>query len=328
MIFELDIHGELARLKSRLRVQPQDHEAAQRLGSLLEIAGGNPNSAAKYYLRAHLGRLGFADVAAATAALQATLQQTSDQPHVHLQLGEILARTGREDAAGRHFKLGTRWAASREEGFLIHYVPGTLAQVQKEEIFGERRAARRKIAEVFELPAQPAAEFIYYFYESRLHKRFVTGDGMPAHAFPRTAEIHAVHGPEYQLEGCHEEIHLLLRRLGKPAKMLQEGAAVYGDQGKLLEFWRKLARVPDRPRVAELLKDEAFLAANPYLAYSVAGLFTAYLIEAFGLDTYKRLYGSGGSQGAAVYAGLFGADPDGLERAMWAWVKSGIPGPS
>jgi hypothetical protein len=113
--------------------------------------------------------------------------------------------------------------------------------------------------------------------------------------------MHVVYGPIVKVEGLHEDAHVLLRSLGRPSKLFEEGAAMLADHGEAIHDYL-LDRLADQPPppVAPLVDDAVFKATDPDLTYPLAGSFVAFLLARHGTAVFQRLYPSSGAALAAA----------------------------
>lgn len=280
-----------ARYEAALARDPARLDLLARLGRLYEAVLRDEVRAERCHCL-HLVRSGgFASECEAEAALWTRVAGGVATPAERLALGHLLAFRGRREEARVHLAAGTVLYEVATAHFVFRAVPGSAADAAMAAIAAEREAGIAYLAELFALEGGLERPIRCTFYESRLHKEAVTGDGMPAHTLVAAAEMHLVWGPLLQVRGVHEDAHVLLGTLGRGSKLLEEGAAMFADRGAAvhLELAERLRTHP-RPALAALADDAVFAAADADLAYPLAGSFAAFLVERAGIAGFKRLY--------------------------------------
>lgn len=318
----VDPRSLIARLEARLTGEPTDAALHFRLGLLYEHLGGHAGEARRAYLAHCVCAWGYRDALAAEQALRAEAGRPDAAPLAHLRLGELLAHLERRDEAARALRRGTWWETVASRHYRLHVVPGSTASNERAQLVEQRERAWTAIHACYELDETPGPPIRWFYYESPLHKDVLTGDGLPAHALPLQAEVHAVYGPHLRVDGPHEDVHILLRRLGCPSRLLIEGAAEYAGLGHAAHA-RCARRLEARAAVDldALLDDEAFAAADLDDAYPLAASFVAFLIERGGLAAFRQLYATPPAETRAAFEPLYECDAATLAREWRAYVE-------
>jgi hypothetical protein len=281
----------IASLEKRIADNPDDLEGYYRLGSIYEHIVGDDARAKHCYLMQLVRTLGCENAEDAVRNLRETLEDDPDNCMAHIDLGQIFAYRNRFDDAERELRLGTRWHPHESPHFRFHVIPGSTAFRELEAIERMREDGLKKILETFQIDDEPGDRIDYFFYESRVHKGLVTDDQMPAHTFVERAEIHAVFGLNGRLETPHEDAHVVLGRIGRPPKLIEEGAAEYVQHGDEAHAWcTRVLGGANAPSVETLIDNEAFGLSDLYVTYPVAASFVGFLVERYGVDPFKRLY--------------------------------------
>jgi hypothetical protein len=229
------------------------------------------------------------------------------------------------------------WSVSESQHFQFHYMPGS--------------AAERDIARLANL-----AEASLQNIDARLGMDF---DGqMSIYFVPRVFwQGGATYGNKVQLISyldrnytgiqtwsyfTHEGTHALAQDLiqpkeegqGGPDGVLTEGLAVWASGGhyRLEPIDARAAVIAGSDRFIPL----AELRAGPFydfqheISYMEAGSFVGFLIERYGLDKFKELYGqatSDASHDDRLVQQLYGRDYAGLEGEWLAYLKGLEPAP-
>ncbi|MBM3285932.1 MAG: hypothetical protein FJY88_01060 [Candidatus Eisenbacteria bacterium] len=304
-------------LEAHLRDCPDDLTALDELEGICAGLGMGSSYARECHLR-HLARsLGHEGVDAALAALRSALDSPGHDAILHIHLAQILALQDRPCEAGEELLLGTKWRAIESPRFLLHLIPGSTADHEREEIAAALEAGLAELEELFDLRWERSRPIVYFLYESSLHKKLATGDPMPAHAHSRQAEVHAVHGRYLRVGALHESCHILLGSLGDPPMLMQEGAAEYAALREQAHstYLRARSRGGEL-HLGRLLDDPRFTEADPWLSYPMAGSFAGFLIRDRGVASFKDLYGSSKGDPRGAVRRVYGCSVDSLE-ARW-----------
>jgi hypothetical protein len=282
---------DVAALEARLAAGPAEPETYLRLAYLHQSLSGDEARAGACYLQHLVRSLGFHDAEDAERHLAALARRGDAGPMVHVRLGLLHGYQGRRKQAAGEMKRGAVWLGFDSGHFRVHVIPGSSAHDGAGEFLREREDGLRRIADLFELAIEPDLCIRYFLYESLLHKEIVTGDPMPAHVFPDRAEVHAVHGPGFALDNPHEDAHVVLRRLGRAPKLLDEGAAEYVHRGPAVHpLCRRIADRAPQVRVEDLADDTEFLSRDPFVTYFVAASFVGFLVERHGAPAFKEYF--------------------------------------
>jgi hypothetical protein len=296
---------------------PGDAEVHLRLAYVYEHSCGDDGKAKYHYLQHLVLTLGYPDAATALSALQESISHDSNNCMAHIYIGIILAYRNEFDRALEELRKGTVWRTCESPHYRCNVVPGSTADREITRIIEERERGVSYILSLFDLSHSAAKPIVYYFYESRVHKALLTGDQMPAHALTKKGEVHSVYGVEFKITGLHEDVHVMLRQLGRPPKLLEEGAAMYADclQGPAsFDADEAVRAVPGA--VASLISDKAFVESDTYQSYAVAASFVRFLVEAFGVEPFKALYASPAPSIEPEFNRIYGMDLKDLE-AVW-----------
>lgn len=156
---------------------------------------------------------------------------------------------------------------------------------------------------------------VYNKYMSRDHMaRMTHNSGSNAFADRDAFAIHTL----WPVDN-HEVIHLFGSTFGDPVALWSEGMAVaFQMNAPSGDFVAKWNDVPVHVRakqfqqqgrlvsIGDLLETTGFRRFDSDVTYPEAGSFVRYLIDTYGLETWKRLYGQGGpNAGAAEIRGHF-----------------------
>ena len=185
-----------------------------------------------------------------------------------------------------------------------------------------------------ELGITAARRIIYNKYLSREHMGEVIGvSNTNAWAEAPAYAIHTIWSYDN-----HECVHLYASALGMPVSLLTEGLAV-GFQtnpsandfvprwsGTFVHDLARTFRSDGRlVRIDQMLQTSQFRSQDLNVVYPEAGSFARFLIDTYGLATFKDLYGRVTSTDqaatvAAKFATVFGKSVGELETEWWAML--------
>lgn len=144
----------------------------------------------------------------------------------------------------------------------------------------------------------PSPPLEYNKYRDRAHLKAVTGRETNGFAEPGTARFHSI-WPVDNHEGVHV---LVVLQIGHPPALFNEGVAVAHStdpaRGILTPRWNgsdlhQLAKNYDAtgrlPTLPSLLRSTGFFDFDTNITYPCAGSFVRYLIDTYGLASFKAL---------------------------------------
>lgn len=317
---EPDIPGMIRSLERRIVDYPEDIEPYYHLGHLYECAIGDDALAKANYLQYLVRSLGYADADEAITALGRAIEVQADDCMAHINLGQVYCYLNRFEEAEARLKAGTRWLTFETSNYRLNVIPGSQAHRDIESIKRRREDALARIQEVFKVAYDRKGAIVYYFYESRVHKGMLTGDQMPGHAFTDRSEVHVVYNRIRQVDTPHEDVHIVLRPLGRPPKLIEEGAALYIHQDREADGSRFHTGESIAPGIImTLLDDHKFAGMDFFLVYPIAHSFTRFLVSEYGMDVFKTLYGLATDKPFEAFDRVYGKRVSELEGE---WLKS------
>lgn len=318
-----DIQGMITALEERVANNPDDIDGYHRLGSLYEHIERNDAKAKRCYLRHLVLTLGYPDDGAAVRGLLNVLAGDCNNCMARINLGQIYAYRNRFDEAEKELILGTRWVPYESSHYRFHTIPESTAFREMKRIEREREEALEKICALFAVDDVLEDRVDYFFYESRVHKGMMTGDQMPAHAFVEKAEVHAVYGPHDKLDTPHEDVHIVLGRMGRPPKLIEEGAAEYAHHGDAVHaVCRRALGSIAFPAVERLIDGEEFARSDLCIVYPLAASFVGFLIAHYGVESFKQLYAARERSVERPANAIYGKGWDDLETEWRTFMAS------
>jgi len=178
-----------------------------------------------------------------------------------------------------------------------------------------------------ELKVKMENKIHYFFLDSPKEVGKLYGDNEPCNGFAdENDNIYAVYNKDIKCIGPHEDVHIISARIGWPkSNFLIEGLAMYFDKqwwGIDNDFWTKFYKGEIEISISSLLQNEKFNSVDCSLSYPVAGSFTKFLIQSYGIDLYLQLYKSQDDDYLKTFKCLYGKTIDTIENEYWNYIKS------
>jgi hypothetical protein len=216
----------------------------------------------------------------------------------------------------------------------IHAWRGSLAAQQIRAIGEQREAALEAIADELGVAFPDRVRLV--FYPDSATKTDQTGHVGVGWAWGNN--IVEIYNDLIRLNPYHELAHVVARRLGDPPALLSEGFATYVSErlgADALEFFGHPGLTADQVTcesagAGELIPLDTLFrfteigsqASSPTVAYPQAASFVKFLVERYGIDTfrdaYRMLAGTDEPGGVLAneeaFAAIYGTVPGGLER--------------
>ena len=191
------------------------------------------------------------------------------------------------------------WEVLETEHYIFHYVKNSVAQRELEHIVKTQEKAHAKITKILELK-DTSQKIKYYIYQSGVDKKRLMGDDGFAQAIWHDNSIHIVYTEDIKPIGKHEDVHLLTLSWGVAIGFFQEGLAEYmsgcvwgKDKKQSEDFVRKGLDSKNISDLKNFFSHTFWIEhadKNIEYYYPLAGTFTRFLINRFGLGKYKELY--------------------------------------
>lgn len=193
------------------------------------------------------------------------------------------------------------WEVRDSAHYRFHYTKGSLAETEIEKITQTQEDAYKKITTFLGLPAYPERKISYYLYPDPETKERLMGSPWFAESIYDDCAVHALYTEQDRVIGPHEDTHLLSLPLGLSIGFLQEGLAEYmvGHDwyGNPFETSAREGLAHADFIISEELpvRHQAWIDTDDRYArqyYSVAALFTEFLLNRYGKEKYLELYRS------------------------------------
>ena len=178
--------------------------------------------------------------------------------------------------------------------YIFHYQQESPAERDLHMICDCQEACFQKITAM--LQVEFPMKIHYWLCNTPEEVGHIYGDEDPCNAFASIPDkIYAVYNENIHCIGPHEDAHLISYRINRPnSAFVREGLAMYFDKkwwGKSNEEWVKAFQKESRlPEITGLFSNDVFFQFDDSVTYPIAGAFTGYLIDTFGLPCYLRFY--------------------------------------
>lgn len=210
------------------------------------------------------------------------------------------------------------------EHYVFHYRKGSFAETQIRTISEIQEKSFSKICGTLNVAYPERID--YYFTDSpRAIGRVIWKEDFPCNgvALCGRNKIYAVYTENIKCIGPHEDAHLVSSMLGVPGSdFVAEGLAMLFDEswwGLPNETWASYYRAkrPDLS-VKDLFDNAAFAETDCAISYPVAGAFSKFLIDTFGMERYLDFYGYGGCEYNEAVGSSFGVSMLEIEALFWS----------
>ena len=211
------------------------------------------------------------------------------------------------------------------EHYVFHFQPGSLAGNEIAWIAQNQEQCFSKISTVLQIDYREKIH--YYFTESPLEiGRVFWEEGTPCNGVAlcgrMQAKIYAVYNETVKCIGSHEDTHLISFRINYPeSDFVVEGLAMFMDGcwwGVPNDMWAAYYK-QKRPEIAvlKLLDNDIFAKEGCVVTYPIAGAFTRFLIDTYGLEKYLNLYKYKEDAYVEIFASIFKSSFREIEEAFW-----------
>ena len=216
-----------------------------------------------------------------------------------------------------------RTGAFVSDHYIFHFLPGSPAERDIREIAQKQERCFKNICKVLAV-AYPE-KIHYYFADSPLEiGRIFWEEGTPCNgcAVCGANKIYAVYNEKIKCIGSHEDTHLISFLLGCPeSDFAVEGLAMFFDGlwwGVANETWTAYykEKYPDIS-LESLLDNDRFAELGCTTTYPIAGAFTKFLVDTYGMERYLEFYRSGSSEYDRITREIFDTSLETLDRQFW-----------
>lgn len=197
------------------------------------------------------------------------------------------------------YKNPSLWEVLETKHYVFHYAKNSIAEREISNISETQEKAYTKIIKTLELE-EVSEKINYYVYQSEANKKKLMGDDGFAQAIWHDNSIHIVYTENIKPIGEHEDVHLLTLPWGVAIGFFQEGLAEYmngcvwgKDKRRAEIFVQSGTNSKKIPGLKNFLSHSFWVEnvdENIEYYYPLAGTFTRFLINEFGLEKYREFY--------------------------------------
>ena len=191
--------------------------------------------------------------------------------------------------------------------YVFHYLKDSVAEKEIDNISNLQEGCYIFISNCLGTEAKTKIHYHFFDTPEEVGKQYAIvhndDDDEPCNGFalPDTMSfdgmnhIYAVYNDKVKCIGFHEDAHIISYSYGRPkSKFIREGLAMYFDRYwwgidnfSWSKFYLKQGKMPS---LSTLFQDSEFDKYSDVITYPLAGAFTSYLIERFGIDQYVKFY--------------------------------------
>lgn len=180
--------------------------------------------------------------------------------------------------------------------YIFHYYKNSWAEKELEKVVSTQEESYNMIIDFFKI--EVPFKINYYLLNSPKEIGIAYGDNEDSNGFARKPNhIYAVYNKDIKCVGSHEDAHIISYLLNTPKScFVREGIAMFFDKN----WWKKpnidwvleFVEKGKYERVIDLIADDYFYTINCAISYPIAGAFTKYLIDIYGVEKYLNFYKS------------------------------------
>lgn len=212
------------------------------------------------------------------------------------------------------------------ENYDFHFLRDSIAEKDIEEIAELQENCYKEICSY--LSIQPNIRIQYYLLDTPELVGEIYGDNEPCNGFASPPDsIYAVYNEEVKCIGPHEDAHILSYTINRPkSAFIREGLAMFFDKlwwDKTNEDWvRSFLQEKIYIDINQLLLDDVFFNYSDAITYPIAGAFTKFLLENYGINKYISLYRYTGDDFENKIKEVYKKEIDDLEKEFISSILS------
>ncbi len=195
------------------------------------------------------------------------------------------------------FENDSRWRTRTSDHYIFHYFENSAAEKDIDHIIERQEKAYAKIMSFLSVP-EPRRPIEYFFYPDEDTKKELMGDDWYAQSIYNEFRVHVLYTEKNKPLGEHEDTHLLSLPWGQSIAFFAEGLAEYmvghaWDGTPHLQYVREGYEKKLYPTLESFMRHDAWLETDDTYAiyfYSLAGVFTSFLISRFGKEKFEMVY--------------------------------------
>ena len=211
--------------------------------------------------------------------------------------------------------------------YIFHYCAGSVAAQEILLIAETQEKSFSKICSI--LKVDYAEKINYYLTDSPWEiGRVIWDEEAPCNgcALCGRNKVYAVYNDDIKCIGSHEDTHLISFLINYPeSDFVVEGLAMYMDGlwwGIRNEIWAAYYRTKHVSlSVKELFDNVAFADYGCVVTYPIAGAFSKFLIDTFGMERYIELYKYTGEEYETVMQSIFQTSFEEIVEQFWSEMR-------
>lgn len=208
--------------------------------------------------------------------------------------------------------------------YIFHYCAGSAAEKDILLIAETQEKCFTKICSTLKIDY--AEKINYYLTDSpREIGRVIWDEEAPCNgcALCGRNKIYAVYNDNIKCIGPHEDTHLISFLMNYPeSDFMVEGLATYMDGlwwGVPNEIWAAYYKTKHANlSVKDLFDNDIFADYGCIVTYPIAGAFTKYLIDTFGIERYIELYKYTGEEYETIMQSIFHTSFENIVKQFWS----------
>lgn len=208
----------------------------------------------------------------------------------------------------------------------FHFLRDSIAEKDIQEIAELQENCYKEICSYLNI--QPNIRIQYYLLDTPELVGEMYGDNEPCNGFASPPDsIYAVYNEEVKCIGPHEDAHILSYTINRPkSTFIREGLAMFFDKlwwDKTNEDWvRSFLQENKYIDINQLLLDDVFINYSDAITYPIAGAFTKFLLENYGINKYISLYRYTGDDFENKAKEVYKKEIDDLEKEFISSILS------
>ncbi len=212
------------------------------------------------------------------------------------------------------------------EHYDLYYFNKSVAERDINKILKLQEACFKDISELLNIKLEFKIE--YYLVDSPDLVGEIYGDNEPCNGFAiEPNKIYAVYNDKIKCIGYHEDVHIIASAINKPkSNFIREGLAMYFDKtwwNKSNEEWvKQYISEKKYKKINELFNNKKFLNYSDDITYPIAGAFTKFLIDIYGIKKYLLLYKYKGRNFFKEIKKIYLKDFKKLEQDFLIYIKN------
>lgn len=214
------------------------------------------------------------------------------------------------------------------EHYVFHYQKGSFAEKEIQKIAQTQEDSFKKVCDTLKV-GYPEPINYYFTDDPKAIGRVVWNEDLPCNgsALCGRNKIYAVYTEKIKCIGSHEDTHLISFLINYPeSDFVVEGLAMSFDGlwwGVPNAAWASYYKANRSDlSVSALFDNDSFAETGCVVTYPIAGAFTTFLIDTFGMELYLDLYKYKEDEYDEAVQSIFGVAMPEIEAQFWNKMKT------